>query len=64
VLNVSILSKSSNSVEERRPDRLEYKGAKGEYWQAQGEVSEVSLVRGQKQLFSEKQGLFICRVHA
>jgi hypothetical protein len=64
VFNVGIMSKSSKSFEEGSPDHLEYKGAKGEYWQAQGEVSEVSLVRGQKQLLSEKQGLFICRVHA
>ena len=53
MFNVGIMSKSSKSFEEGSPDRLEYKGAKGEYWQAQGEVSEVSLVRGQEQLFSE-----------
>ena len=34
-----MISKSSNSLEERSPDRLEYKGAKGEDWQVQGEVS-------------------------
>jgi hypothetical protein len=61
VFNLDIMSKSSNSFEERGPDRLEYKGSKGEYWQAQGESERGELVRGQKH---EKQGLFICRVHA
>lgn len=39
MFNVDVISKSSNSFEERSPDRLEYKEAKGEDWQAQGEVS-------------------------
>ncbi len=34
-------TKSYNSFEGGSPDRLECKGAKGAYWQAQGEVSEV-----------------------
>jgi hypothetical protein len=40
------MSKSSNSVEETSPDRLEYKGVKEEYWQAQGESERGELGEG------------------